>query len=205
MGSGTSVADLPRMTTQHPVVVGFDFSRTGEAALDRAVKLAGRAPEHVLHVVCVIDPKHALPAIPASGEIDYLYAAQVQESLAAVVHAALERANVTSRVSFFVHARINKNSAEEILEVARELGAELIIVGSHGLTGLERLVLGSTSEKIVREAHCTVEVARPTTYPEAQMMDVVEVAAHDHTYVPPHRYEYEDHRVMLRPNDWPLW
>ncbi|MGE0400410.1 MAG: universal stress protein [Kofleriaceae bacterium] len=193
------------MATQHPVVVGFDFSHSGEVALDRAVKLAARAPEHVLHVVCVIDPKHALPSVPASGEIDYLYAAQVQESLAAVVHAALERAQVTTRVSFFVHARINKHVAEELLEAARQLGAELIIVGSHGLTGIERLVLGSTSEKIVREAHCTVEVARPSTYPEVDLMNVVEVPAHDHTYVPPHRYEYEDHRVLLRPNDWPLW
>lgn len=193
------------MSTARPVVVGFDFSHSGEVALDRAVRLAGRAPEHVLHVVCVVDPKHALPSIPASGEIDYMYAAQVQESLAAVVHAALERANIHSRVGFFVHARINNKVADELLEVAREMGAELIIVGSHGLTGIERLVLGSTSEKIVREAHCTVEVARPTTYPEVDLMKVVEVPPHDHTYVPPHRYEYEDHRVMLRPNDWPLW
>lgn len=193
------------MSTQRPVVVGFDFSASGEVALDRAVQLAGRAPEHVLHVVCVIDPKHPIPAIPPSGEIDYLYAAQVQESLAVVVHAALERANVSARINFFVHARINKNVAEEILETARQLGADLVVVGSHGLTGLERLVVGSVSEKIVREAHCTVEVARPTTYPEVDMLSVVEVPGHDHTYVPPHRYEYDDHRVMLRPNDWPLY
>lgn len=193
------------MTVQHPVVVGFDFSHSGEAALDRAVKLAGRAPEHVLHIVCVIDPRHALPAVPASGEIDYLYAAQVQEALAAVVHAALERAGITTRVTFFVHARIGKNAAEEILELAHQFGAELIVVGSHGLTGLERLVVGSTSEKIVREAHCSVEVARPTAYPEVDLMSVVEVPGADHTYVPPHRYEYDDHRVVLRPNDWPLW
>lgn len=193
------------MSTQRPVVVGFDFSASSEVALDRAVQLAGRAPEHVIHVVCVIDPKHSIPAIPPSGEIDYLYAAQVQETLAAVVHAALERGHVSARINFFVHARINKNAAEEILDLARELGAELVIVGSHGLTGLERIVIGSVSEKIVREAHCTVEVARPTTYPEVEMMSVVEVPGHDHTYVPPHRYEYDDHRVMLRPNDWPLY
>ncbi len=193
------------MASQRPVVVGFDFSASGEVALDRAVQLASRAPEHVLHVVCVIDPKHAIPSIPPSGDIDYLYAAQVQEALAAVVHAALERGHVTARVGFFVHARMNKNAADEILDLAREVGAELVVVGSHGLTGLERLVLGSVSEKIVREAHCSVEVARPTTYPEVDLMTVVEVPGRDHTYVPPHRYEYEDHRVLLRPNDWPLY
>jgi nucleotide-binding universal stress UspA family protein len=193
------------MSSPRPVVVGFDFSHSGEAALDRAIQLADRAPEHVLHVVCVIDPKHPVPAIPPSGDVDYLYAAHVQEALASVVHAALERQDIRTRINFFVHARIDKHAADEILELAREVGAELVIVGSHGLTGIERLVLGSTSEKIVREAHCTVEVARPTTYPEVDLMTVVEVPGHDHTYVPPHRYEYEDHRVMLRPNDWPLW
>ena len=44
--------------------------------------------------------------------------------------------------------------------------------GDNGLTGIERFVLGSTSEKIVREAHCTVEVARPTTYPEVDLLNV---------------------------------
>ena len=193
------------MSQLHPtVVVGYDFSHSGEAALDRAVRLAGRAPEHVLHVICAIDPRHPIPSIPDYNGVDYLYAARVQEALAAEVHQALITAKVTARVTFFVHARIGK-AEEEILECARQNGADLIIVGSHGLTGLERVLLGSTSEKIVREAKCTVEVARHGDYPEVELIPVVEVPGTDHTYVPPHRYEYEDHRVLLRPADWPLW
>jgi len=46
-----------------PVVVGYDFSHSGRAALRRAVTLAGRAPFHVLHVVCVVDPKEAALSI----------------------------------------------------------------------------------------------------------------------------------------------
>jgi nucleotide-binding universal stress UspA family protein len=192
------------MSTQHcTVVVGYDFSHSSEPALDRAVQLAGRAPEHVLHILCAIDPKHAIPSIPAYNGIDYLYASRVQEALAAEVHAACERAGITTRVTFFVHARIGK-AAEEVLLLAREVGADLIIVGSHGLTGIERLVLGSVSERIVREAHCTVEVARKGEYPHVELMEVTEVPREGHKYVPPHRYEYEDHRVLLRPNDWPL-
>jgi len=193
------------MSQLHPaVVVGYDFSHSGEAALERAVRLAGRAPEHVLHVVCAVDRKHPVPSIPDGDGVDYLYAARVQEALAAAVHEALIAANVTTRVTFFVHARIGKPH-EEILELARQSGADLIIVGSHGLTGLERVLLGSTSEKIVREARCTVEVARHGDYPEVELIPLVEVPGTDHTYVPPHRYEYEDHRVLLRPADWPLW
>ena len=192
------------MTTHHsPVVVGYDFSHSGHAALDRAVSLAARAPHHVLHVVCVVSAKEPIPSIPVYDGVDYLYAARVQEALALEVQQELDRAEVTTRINFFVHARIGK-AAAEILKIASEVGADLIIVGSHGLTGIERLVIGSTSEKIVREAGCSVEVARVKQYPEVERMPVVEAEGHDHTYVPPHRYEYEDHRVVLRPVEWPL-
>ena len=43
---------------------------------------------------------------------------------------------------------------------AQELGAELIIVGSHGRTGLSRLVLGSVAERVTRLAHCPVLVVK---------------------------------------------
>ena len=48
-----------------------------------------------------------------------------------------------------------------ILEEAKEWGAELIIVGSHGRTGVERWLMGSVAEYVVRHASCSVEVVRP--------------------------------------------
>lgn len=186
-----------------PVVVGFDFSHSGGAALHRAVTLAGRAPFHVLHVVCVIDPKEAIPSIPSYSGVDCMYAARVQEALAIEMQCELDRVEVSGRVHFFVHARIGK-AAQEILALASEVGADLIIVGSKGLTGLERMLLGSTSEHVVREAGCTVEVARPKRYPEVTLLPI-EMVDPDHTYVPPHRYTYEDRRVNLRPAEWPLY
>src|SRR5689334_20471245 len=81
---GTSVAALADMSSQiSPVVVGYDFSQSGRAALHRAVTLAARAPFHVLHVVCVVDPKEAIPSLPSYNGVDYMYAARVQEALAA--------------------------------------------------------------------------------------------------------------------------
>jgi nucleotide-binding universal stress UspA family protein len=50
--------------------------------------------------------------------------------------------------------------AEEITNLAEELGADLIVMGSRGLGGLKRLVLGSVSESAVRHAHCPVLVMR---------------------------------------------
>jgi nucleotide-binding universal stress UspA family protein len=189
-----------------PVVVGFDFSHSGGVALHRGVTLAARAPVHVLHVVCVVDPNVAIPSIPSYNGVDYMYAARVQEALAAEVQHELDQADVTDRVHFFVHARIGK-AVPEILGLARDVGADLIIVGSNGMTGVERLLLGSTSELIVREAGCTVEVARPKRYAEVALMPIEAVGEDQphHRYVPPHRYTYEDHRVNLRPAEWPLY
>ena len=186
-----------------PVVVGYDFSQSGRAALHRAVTLAGRAPFHVLHVVCVIDPKEAIPSLPSYNGVDYMYAARVQEALAAETQHELDQADVHGSVHFFVHARIGK-AADEILVLAEEIGADLIIVGSKRMTGIERLILGSTSERVMRDAGCSVEIARAKRYPEVELMPVEPVDP-VHTYVPPHRYTYEDHRVNLRPAEWPLY
>ena len=186
-----------------PVVVGYDFSQSGRAALHRAVTLAGRAPFHVLHVVCAIDPKEAIPSLPSYNGVDYMYAARVQEALAAETQHELDQADVHGSVHFFVHARIGK-AADEILALAEEVGADLIVVGSKRMTGLERLILGSTSDHVMREAGCSVEIARAKRYPEVELMPVEPVDP-VHTYVPPHRYTYEDHRVNLRPAEWPLY
>lgn len=198
---GTYVAAFQRMTRPCHVVIGYDFSHSGHEALRRGVALAARSASHVLHFVCVIDPKDPIPAIAAYNGVDAMYAARVQEALAMEVQQELDAADVTSRVEFFVHTRIGK-PAPEILDLAKEVGAELIIVGSHHVTGVERWLVGSTSAKIVRDAGCSVEVARPRQYVETE--PVPDAVDNEHTYVPAHRYTYEDRRVSLRPAEWPL-
>lgn len=194
------------MSALSHVVVGYDFSHSGHAALTRAVALAARASSHVLHVLCVIDPKSPLPSIPSYGRVDYMYAARVQEALAVAVEEELGKHDIHTRIHFFVHARIGRPS-EEILHLAREVGADLVVVGSHDVHGLERLFVGSISAKVMREAKCSVEIARPKEYPDVELLPVVdaEPADHDHPYVPPHRYTYEDNRINLRPPEWPLY
>jgi nucleotide-binding universal stress UspA family protein len=191
------------MSIEHSqVVVGFDFSHSGHAALERAIGVAIRAPWHVLHFVAVIDPHFAFPALPTK-RIDIEYAERVQGELSAIVEHELAERQVADRIHFFVHARIGKPAAE-ILGVAKDVGADLIIVGSKGLTGVERAVLGSVSEKVAREAGCTVEVARAKSYAYVPLLEIVDTKEH-HKYVPPHRYTYEDQRANRRPPDWPLY
>ena len=189
---------------QSQVVVGFDFSNSGRAALERALGIVMRAPWHVLHFVCAIDPRVPFPAVPAK-HVDFEYADRVQEAVSDIVTQELIANAIDDRVHFFVHARIGKPH-EEILGVAYDVGADLIIVGSHGLTGVERAMLGSTAERVVREAGCTVEVAREKTYRYMPRLEIRDAGPADdhHKYVPPHRYSYEQ-RVARRPNDWPLY
>lgn len=152
--------------------------------------------------MCVIDPHFAFPSLPAK-HIDLEYADRVQQEVGAIVEQELNAKAIADRIHFFVHARIGK-PAHEILGVAKDVGADLIIVGSKGLTGIERAVLGSVSERVVREAGCTVEVARPKSYEYVPLVNIVEVKPQRH-YAPPHRYTYEDQRINRRPNDWPLY
>ena len=190
-------------TPPSQVVVGFDFSRSGHTALQGAIDLAVRAPFHVLHVVCVIEPRTPIPAVPATAGVDYQYAEAVQQAATREIEDKLRGTNTDSRVHFCVHARIGR-PAEEILSVARDVGADLIVVGCKPATALEHLLLGSVSEQVAREAGCTVEIARPKIYPHVELATVVEVEPH-HTYVPPHRYTYEDRGAIRRPKDWPLY
>lgn len=179
------------------IVVAYDFSPSAEVALTRAVEVAARAPQHVMHVVAVLEP-HV-----AAGKITYSTAEAAQQAITEHVREAFAGRSTASEVQFFVHARIGK-PADTILDLAAEVGADLIFIGSHGKLGFERLLLGSVSERVVREARCPVMVVRPRTYEDADLMKVF-LYEHDRpTYAPPHRYSYVETRLIARPPDWPL-
>lgn len=188
---------------QSQVVVGFDFTLAARAAMARAIALANRAPFHHLHFVCALEPHGQIPAMPHSGRVDLEYVERVEKAMLAELAAVLDLAAVADRVTFFVHVRIGR-AADEILDLAREVGADLIIVGTHGLTGIARLVLGSVAERVVREAGCTVEVARPRSYEPVTLLEMTTVEPGPR-HAAPHRYTYTSRCVNLRPDEWPLY
>lgn len=68
---------------------------------------------------------------------------------------------VTGRAPDAFEVNITTGAADaELLRVAEEVGATLIVTGSRGLTGIRRLLLGNVAERVVRYAHCPVLVAR---------------------------------------------
>jgi nucleotide-binding universal stress UspA family protein len=185
---------MTEQQTPVQVVVAYDFSPSSEQALGRAVEVAARAPQHVLHIVSVLDPHEH-----ATAEV----ADRVREELLAHATAAFAGRPTAAEVQFFVHARIGQPAAE-ILMLAREVGADLIFIGSHGKTGIERLLLGSVSERVVREAGCPVMVARPKTYPDVELLKIMRYEHERAPHREPHCYTYTNNQVLLRPNDWPI-
>ena len=142
-----------------PVVAPVDFSDGSREALRLAGALARErgAAVHALHVVewpTELPPYLlgvGLPALP-----DVLDRAQVE--LAAFVAATVGPDVVTA-----VRVRLGGLAAYAVAEYAREVAAGLVVISTHGRTGLDRLLMGSVAERVVRMAPCPVLTVRPGT------------------------------------------
>ncbi len=135
----------------HPVVVPFDFSDHALAALHKAVSIADKPQQvHVLHVLPYLIP--AEPGVVWATIDDSSRIAHALENLtAAVPESKFGKVALDVRIGDPGHVASER---------AEELGADLIVVGSHGRTGFTRLVLGSVAERVTRLAHCPVLVVK---------------------------------------------
>jgi nucleotide-binding universal stress UspA family protein len=71
------------------------------------------------------------------------------------------------------HVLLEGDPAEEIVRYGRDAGIDLIVMGTHGRTGLERLLMGSVAERVLREASCSVLVVKlPKGIPSIEQGDV---------------------------------
>lgn len=146
----------------YKIVVGVDYSRQSAIAFQAALELA-------LHRDCQI---YALavaegwpPARPAevSTEMQQNFQDEAQSTLEKWIAAELDELEQTG-------AKLNRRRvaaavdfgkpSEAILALAEDVEADLIVIGTHGRKGLERLVVGSVANAVVRDAKCAVLVAR---------------------------------------------
>jgi universal stress protein A len=123
----------PRPSGRH-ILAATDFSDSADAALDVAARYA-RALQATLHVLHVFTP----------------------EALGITVLLADTAARVGPEVPVTV-AATGGDPAEENLRYARREPIDLIVVGTHGRTGVSRAILGSVAERVVRGAPCPVLV-----------------------------------------------
>jgi len=139
---------LPRNT----VVVPIDFSDDSFAALQTARELAHEPGHlHLIHVLPVLDPLE--PGIIWSTVDD--------ESRSQHATDALRQELVRRECDDGMHVAVRfGNPGNEIARYAKEVNAGLIVVSSHGRTGLRHLFIGSVAERIVHLAHCPVLVLK---------------------------------------------
>lgn len=142
------------------ILLATDGSAASEHAAQLAVGLA-RTHGAKLTAVYVVDP---YPYIGV-GEINpmgfqaYMSAAQAQASEA---HAKIEALCKEGGTAVSLDARLVEDvgAASGIVQTAEAVGADLVVVGSHGRSGIARLMLGSVSTKVVAESKVPVLVSR---------------------------------------------
>jgi nucleotide-binding universal stress UspA family protein len=142
---------------QH-ILLPTDFSEPAEKARDYGIALAG-ANEALLHVLYVSEPFPVPDATVNYASIEEPVTprvlADVQNRLAQLMKdCGIPASQVVCA------ARIG-NPIVEILKYANEQNIDLIVMGTHGRTGLAHALIGSVAEKIVRTANCPVLTVHP--------------------------------------------
>lgn len=145
------------------IVVADDFSEIGKLALSYALD-QGRAMVGDLHVVHVVTEADldAMEGATRLEKLDSLFA-KLPQRLWDRIGTAGKSVEGLAEMRITVHVRVGHPS-DEIDRTAADYGAHMIVVGTHGRKGIERLVLGSVAEKLVRQAHCPVVVVRPRDF-----------------------------------------
>jgi len=140
------------------ILVPVDGSPTAQKAVEKAAGLAKAFGSRVT-AIYVIDPYPftGLGSDFAYGQAEYLGAATAEAKEATeAAQATLAQAGVpvTTQV-------IEAHAAwRGILDTAKTLGADLIVMGSHGRRGVEKIVLGSVAQRVLSHAHLSVFVVR---------------------------------------------
>lgn len=137
------------------ILVPVDFSHCSLKALRYAAPLAEQAGAfvHLLHAVEPISSISGVQALPLMLSDEEL------ESQARGRLTAIAQHNVKPFVQENVRVEIGR-SYDEIVKAARDLDADLIVISTHGFTGIKHVLIGSTTERVVRHAPCPVLVVR---------------------------------------------
>jgi len=144
------------------IMCPVDFSPGSQQAMRTAVRIAN---EHDAELVLV----HSWHIPPATFAGDYVWAADIIQAMSDDARLALENAVGEARKlgARRVTSRLLKGLPwQQIVEVAQdEPGLGLIVIGTHGRTGLSRVLMGSVAELVVRHAPCPVLTVRPGNEP----------------------------------------
>jgi nucleotide-binding universal stress UspA family protein len=140
----------PRYET---ILLATDGSQASEPASEQAIDLATQVGAKLLVVSVVASARQPSEAPARNG-----HASETRDVLAANAQAIVQRARAAGADATFLVWE--GDAGEAIVAAADAECADLIVVGSHGRSGVTRFLIGSVSDFVVRHAHCPVMVVR---------------------------------------------
>jgi nucleotide-binding universal stress UspA family protein len=156
----------------YSIVVGVDYSEVSESALAEAVRLARThelAHIHVVHSVPAMPPlslttRAAMPApssVPDQRTLDWSRDVQVfVERVLNELEQGAPADKDSASIRWTTHLRVSDPTVA-IVQLAGDIQADLVVIGTHGRRGIARFLLGSVAAGVVRLAPCPVLVVRP--------------------------------------------
>src|ERR687886_469213 len=142
------------------ILLPTDFSECANYALSYATSLARQLKAAI---VCVHVVEPVVPTVGYTGITEPLPIADISEQLEDSAASELPKIAECDECAGLdiEEVIVHGDAAAEIVRVAREREVDLIVIASHGRTGLGRMLFGSTAEEVVRHAPCPVLVVKP--------------------------------------------
>jgi nucleotide-binding universal stress UspA family protein len=151
----THPAQSERVVLTKKIVVGVDLSAESELAVDVGAVLARQLESWVtlLHVYDILPPLDLLRE-PYIDDVDHDFASRLSDKLETMRKERLGDLPAGHRVLR------DKSTVTAICDYAGNENTDLVVLGTHGFTGVRRLLIGSVAERVLRHAPCSVLVVR---------------------------------------------
>ncbi len=144
------------------ILVGVDFSAGSEVAIKQALRVARHTGAELCLLHVGVIPEQPVGVPDAMATTAAAYTRIVKDKLAEDREALARMRERVSGQGVEVSQALTDGFADTaIVRAATEMHADLIVIGTHGRTGIKRFLLGSIAERVVRLASCNVLVARP--------------------------------------------
>ena len=150
----------PAVPRLRQILLPTDFSGCANYALPYAAAVARATGARI---ICVHVVEAVVPAVGYTGLAEPMPIADISEQLEDSAERELPRLTDCEELKGLEveEVIVHGDAAAEIVSLAEEREADLIVIASHGRTGLGRMIFGSTAEAVVRHASCPVLVVKP--------------------------------------------
>jgi len=133
------------------VLISIDTSESSRIIFEESLPYLRGIPEAEIHIITVLD----LASIAVSHQAANSLILDTMEKRAAAASAI---ATEVFGARPFTFSKVIGDPADEILQKVQEIDCDLLIMGTHGRTGLNHLLMGSVAEKMLRLSHCNTLV-----------------------------------------------